>query len=174
MGYASICSHHPNTIQTLILALRSSNDTMGVFELFALRFATLVQTEDPFLKAVLRLLKRCQVWVFVCPQISVPNQSQIIVYTCWATIQSLLPIPAVLTVKDHYKEQNFVLDAMRLKCSADRLGTSLPFHIIYGGGLMEPWWKNNDNRCCSKTKNNEQSVNQWKKTAFQELYLYLR
>lgn len=74
----------------------------------------------------------------MCPQISVPNQSQIIVYTCWATIQSLLPIPAMLTVKDHYKEQNFVLDAMRLKCSADRLGTSLPFHIIYGGGLMEP------------------------------------
>lgn len=40
--------------------------------------------------------------------------------------------------KDHYKEQNFVLDAMRLKCSADRLGVELPFHIIYGGGLTEP------------------------------------
>eukprot|EP00434_Breviolum_minutum_P022902 symbB.v1.2.020206.t1/scaffold1689.1/size105734/4 len=43
----------------------------------------------------------------------------------------------LVQTEDHYKEQNFVLDAMRLKCSADRLGTSLPFHIIYGGGLME-------------------------------------
>ena len=32
----------------------------------------------------------------------------------------------------------FCSDAMRLKCSADRLGVELPFHIIYGGGLMEP------------------------------------
>lgn len=31
-----------------------------------------------------------------------------------------------------------MLDAMRLKCSADRLGAELPFHIIYGGGLTEP------------------------------------
>lgn len=44
----------------------------------------------------------------------------------------------MLDLEDHYKEQNFVLDAMRLKCSADRLGVELPFHIIYGGGLMEP------------------------------------
>ena len=44
----------------------------------------------------------------------------------------------LLVCEDHYKEQNFVLDAMRLKCSADRLGEPvLPFHIIYGGGLME-------------------------------------
>lgn len=43
----------------------------------------------------------------------------------------------LVQTEDHYKEQNFVLDAMRLKCSADRLGVELPFHIIYGGGLME-------------------------------------
>ena len=44
----------------------------------------------------------------------------------------------MLDLEVYYKEQNFVLDAMRLKCSADRLGVELPFHIIYGGGLMEP------------------------------------
>ncbi|CAK9096258.1 unnamed protein product [Durusdinium trenchii] len=43
----------------------------------------------------------------------------------------------LVNTQDHYKEQNFVLDAMRLKCSADRLGRQLPFHLIYGGGLME-------------------------------------
>ena len=42
----------------------------------------------------------------------------------------------LVETQDHYKEQNFVVDAMRLKCSADRLGERLPFHIIYGGGLM--------------------------------------
>ncbi|CAE7361770.1 SRM1 [Symbiodinium natans] len=46
----------------------------------------------------------------------------------------------LVETEDHYKAQNFPLDAMRLKCSADRLGpegSELPFHLLYGGGLQD-------------------------------------